>query len=131
MFPQVPDGAGERPDWERQVPAAGDAGAEGGAGDPPGETRQAQGDPVFSKLTRPLQLQGSTLGNYPGECQPSQKMFETQLWHQIQFQLTPDKVLLTLVLVLVLSLPLTAYSFLFSFFSLYCYSFISLTFALL
>jgi len=35
---------------------------------------------------------GSVLGHYPGEIQPSQKMFESLLYNQIKTELKPDKV---------------------------------------
>ena len=56
------------------------------------ETLEKAGEQVIH-LERLAKHKGSTLGNYPGEVQPSQKMFESLLWHQIQFQLDPKKVI--------------------------------------
>jgi len=55
------------------------------------ETLEARGEQVVH-LERLAKHKGSTLGNYWGQPQPSQKMFETLLWHQI-LQLDPDKVI--------------------------------------
>jgi tRNA 2-selenouridine synthase len=44
-------------------------------------------------LERLAKHKGSTLGNYPDEPQPTQKMFESQLWHQMQFEFRPDRVI--------------------------------------
>jgi len=35
---------------------------------------------------------GSVLGNYPGEPQPNQKYFETQVYHALTFDFVPDRV---------------------------------------
>jgi len=56
------------------------------------ETLEKAGEQVIH-LERLAKHKGSTLGNYPGEPQPSQKMFESLLWHQIQFQLDPSQVI--------------------------------------
>ena len=56
------------------------------------ETLEKAGEQVIH-LERLAKHKGSTLGNYPGEAQPTQKMFESLLWHQIQFELDPKKVI--------------------------------------
>jgi len=55
------------------------------------ETLEARGEQVVH-LERLAKHKGSTLGNYWGEPQPTQKMFETLLWHQI-LRLDPSKVI--------------------------------------
>ena len=39
-----------------------------------------------------LLFPGSVLGQYPGEQQPSQKMFETLIYHKLETQFSPGKV---------------------------------------
>ena len=56
------------------------------------ETLEKAGEQVIH-LERLAKHKGSTLGNYPGEPQPTQKMFESVLWQQIQFELDPKKVI--------------------------------------
>jgi len=56
------------------------------------ETLQKRGEQILH-LEQLAKHKGSTLGNYPGEQQPKQKMFESLLWHQIVFQFKSNKVI--------------------------------------
>jgi len=55
------------------------------------ETLQQRGEQMIH-LELLARHKGSVLGNYPGEVQPSQKLFESQLFHLLQFQMAPSKV---------------------------------------
>jgi len=55
------------------------------------ETLEKRGEQMIH-LELLARHKGSVLGNYPGEVQPSQKLFESQLFHLLQFQMDPSKV---------------------------------------
>merc|ERR1712032_961819 len=55
------------------------------------ETLQERGEQMIH-LELLARHKGSVLGNYPGEEQPSQKLFESQLFNLLQFQMAPSKV---------------------------------------
>jgi len=56
------------------------------------ETLQKRGEQMIH-LELLARHKGSVLGNYPGEVQPSQKLFESQLFHLLQFEMDPSKII--------------------------------------
>eukprot|EP00092_Neocalanus_flemingeri_P006931 GFUD01007482.1.p1 GENE.GFUD01007482.1~~GFUD01007482.1.p1 ORF type:complete len:398 (-),score=111.78 GFUD01007482.1:31-1224(-) len=56
------------------------------------ETLEKRGEQILH-LEQLAKHKGSVLGNYPNEPQPGQKLFETEIYHKIEFEFDPKKVI--------------------------------------